>query len=120
MIYIFTDDLNTNVEIQDVMENRIVGDPYEIQCNAYTNHAVDVNITWNGPNNDTIVTNNRIIVNTNTSVGKNHTSTLQFLNLTEEDRGLYTCHVAVLSNTTSRFFKLEGLSSKFHCLLLHL
>ena len=95
-----------------------MGDLHEIQCKVYTDKVVSasiVNITWiGGPNNDTIVTNNRINISAITSAGNNHTSTLQFLYLTEEDQGLYTCHIAILNNyTDSGFLKLEDFSSKF-------
>lgn len=113
----FTDNFNTTIEIQDVTDNRTVGDPHEIQCKVYTDKVVNtniINITWIGPNNDTIVTNSRITVTATASADNNHTSTLQFQYLTEEDQGMYTCHVAILSNYTDfGIFKLEDVFSKF-------
>ena len=94
-----------------------MGDLHEIQCKVYTDKVVNasiINITWIGPNNDIIVTNNRINITATTSADNNHTSTLQFLYLTEEDEGLYTCHIAILNNyNDSGFLKLENFSSKF-------
>ena len=105
------------------LENFTVGDPYEIKCEAYTDlviHSDLVSFTWIGPNNETIMANNRTNVTTATSVGNNHTSTLQFVYLTEEDQGLYTCHVAILNNTDSESFELgvlsEFLSTTYWCL----
>ena len=111
---LFTDDFDTNIDIQDVTENRTVGDPHEVQCEVNNNEVVNTSITWIGPNNDTIVTNNRIIVNATISADNNHTSTLRFLYLTEEDQGLYICHVTILNNyTDSKSFKLDDFTSKF-------
>ena len=94
-----------------------MGDPHEIQCKVYTDKVINANIisiTWIGPNNDTIVTNNRTNITATTSAGNNHTSTLQYLYLTEEDQGLYTCHITILNNyNDSGFLKLEDFSSKF-------
>ena len=97
-----------------------MGDPHEIQCTVYTDKVINANITditWIGPSNNTIVTDNRvIIVNATTSISadNNHTSTLQFIYLTEEDQGMYTCRVAILNNyTDSELFELEDFSSKF-------
>ena len=94
-----------------------MGDSHEIQCKVYTDKVINaniINITWIGPNNDTIVTNNRTTVITATTSADNHTSTLRFRYLTENDEGLYTCHIAILNNyTESGFFELENFSSKF-------
>ena len=93
-----------------------MGDSHEIQCKIYTDKVVNasiINITWIGPNNDTIVTNNRITITATASADNNHTSTLQFLYLTEEDQGLYTCQIEILNYTKSGFFELENFSSKF-------
>ena len=112
---LFTDDFNTTIDIQDVTENRTVGDPHEVQCEVYNNEVLNTSITWIGPNNDTIVTNNRIIVNATISADNNHTSTLRFLYLSEEDQGSYNCHVTILNNyTDSKSFELDDFTSEFH------
>ena len=101
-------------------ESFTIGDPYEIECAVYTDlviHSDLVNFTWIGPNNQTIlanngtiIINNRTNVTTTTSVGNNHTSTLRFLYLTEEDQGLYTCHVTILTDDDSESFEVGILS----------
>ena len=118
MDLILTDYIETTVDIYDnTMQNLTLGNPYEIQCKVYTDQVVHsdiINITWIGPDNDTVVNDSRIIVTTTNSIGNNHTSTLQFLYLKEGDEGLYTCHVAILSNTDSESFELETILSKLH------
>ena len=94
-----------------------MGDSHEIQCEVNFDKIINasiINVTWRGPNNDTIMTNNRITINTTASANNNHTSTLQFQYLTEADQGSYTCHIAILNNyTKSGYFKLDDFSSKF-------
>ena len=118
MDLILTDSIETTVDIYDnTMQNLTLGNPYEIQCEVYTDQVVHsdiVNITWIGPDNDTVVNDSRIIVTTTNSIGNNHISTLQFLYLKEGDEGLYTCHVTILSNTDSESFELETILSKLH------
>ena len=115
-LYSLTDDIGTTVDVYGTMENLTMGDPYEIQCEVYTDqlvHSDIVNITWIGPNNDTIVPDKRISITTTNSTGHNHTSTLQFSYLSEDDEGmLFTCHVTILSNTDSKSFEIEEISSK--------
>ena len=108
-------------------ENFTVADPYEIKCAVNTDqviHSDIVSFTWIGPNNETFIVNNgtimtnngtaivnsRTIATTTTSVGFDHASTLHFLYLSEEDQGLYTCHVAILDNTNSESFEVGILS----------
>ena len=95
------------------MENLTVGDPYEIKCEISTNVILNsglINFTWIGPNNETIVTHNRTNVTTTTSIGKNHTNILQFLYLSENDQGLYTCLVTLLNITDFALLELEASS----------
>ena len=122
LVDLFTDDIGITVNVHGAMENLTVGDPYEIQCKVYTDQIVNssiVDITWIGPDNDTIVADGRLSV-TNISTGHNHTSTLQFSYLSEDDEGLFTCNVTILSNTDSGSFKVEELSSKFHSTVITL
>ena len=110
----FTDDINTTVNIRGAVENLTVGDPHVIQCEVYTDQTVNfniTNITWTGPNNNAIVNNSsRMGVTTSNSVGHYHTSTLSFSSLSEGDKGLYTCHVEIYGNKNSASLKLSVLS----------
>ena len=97
------------------MENFIAGDPYDIQCEVYTNqrvHSDIVNITWIGPNNETIENKTNIITNISNSIGYNHTSTLQFLYLSEDDKGSLTCSVTILDNSYTQSFQIGEILSK--------
>ena len=92
-----------------------MGNLYEIQCIVHTNVVVNssiVNITWIGPNNETIVTSRRTNI-TETSDGNNHTSILQLAYLSEKDEGLHICQVTILNSTVFEFFKIEDLLSEF-------
>ena len=113
LVDLFTDDIGITVDVHGAMENLTVGNPYEIQCKVYTDQIVNsdiVDITWIGPDNDTIVADGRLSVTTN-STGHNHISTLQFSYLSEDDEGLFICHVTILSNTDSESFEIKGMSS---------
>ena len=113
---LFTDDIDTTVDVYGTMENLTVGDKYEIQCEVYTDqlvHSDIVNITWIRSNNDTVVTDTRISITTTNSTGHNHTSTLQFSYLSEDDEGLlFTCQVTILNNTDSESFEIKEILSK--------
>ena len=109
----FTDDINTTVNIRGAVENLTVGDPHVIQCEVHNDQIVNsdiVNITWIGPYNNTIVNDSRMSVTTYISVGHNHTSTLYFSSLNEGDKGSYTCHVEIRGNRISTSFKLSVFS----------
>ena len=109
----FTDYINTTVNLHGAVENLTVGDPYVIQCEVHTDQIVNsdiVNITWIGPYSNTIVNNSRMSVTTYNSVGRNHTSTLYFSPLNEGDKGSYTCHVEIYGNKNSASLKLSVLS----------
>jgi len=114
-IIVFTDPIKFTVDMHDSLENPTVGDPYEIECKISTNLIINsglINFTWIGPNNENIVTDTRTNVTTITSIGKNHSSTLQFLYLNENDQGLYFCHVTLLNNSGFALLKLKEASSK--------
>ena len=114
-LYLLTDNIGTTVDVYGNMENLTVGDPYDIQCEVYTDKIVYsdiVNITWIGPNNDTIVTDSRTNITATNSTGHNHTSTLRFSYLSEDDEGLFTCHVTILSINNSESFEIEEILSK--------
>ena len=115
----FTDIIETTVDMYSSVENLIVGAPYEIQCDIYTDqeiHPEIINITWIGPNNDTSMTDNRMKILPTISDGNIYTSILHFLYLSNEDEGLYICNVEILDNTSSASFELKEIISKFICL----
>ena len=123
LVDLFTDEIGITVDVHGAMENLTVGDQYEIQCKVYTDQIVNsniVDITWIGPDNDTIVADGRLSV-TNISAGHSHTSTLLFSYLSEDDEGiLFTCNVTILSNIDSGSFIVEELSSKLHSTVITL
>ena len=95
-----------------------MGDSYELQCKVYTDREVHyriVIISWVGPDNKTIMTDDRIRVINTTNIGTNHTSTLKFSHLSEEDEGVFTCHVTILNYVNSTSIHLDGIISKFCC-----
>ena len=84
---------------------------YEIQC-IVKERINFVSINWIGPDGAAIVNDSRINI-TNTIVGNNHTSILQFAYLKETDNGSYNCNVAIQNNTFfSESFMLKDLESK--------
>jgi len=120
--YLFTDPTFV-VDVNSTRENLIVGSPYKLQCEVHTDQMVHfelVNINWIGPNNDTVVINDRINITQTNSIGKSHTSTLEFLYLSDVDEGLYTCNVDMLQNKKSKFFELKGAQCKFNFTLVNL
>ena len=123
LIDLFTDgNIGTTVDVNGITVgvngttgNLIVGEKYEIRCEVYTDiivHSDIVNITWIGPNNDTIVNDSRTDITTTNSVGRNHTSTLQFLCLSENDTGSFTCSVTILNNTYTQSLQIGEILSK--------
>ena len=109
----FTDDINTTVNIRGAVENLTVGDPHVIDCEIQPDRILNsdiVNITWIGPYNNNIVNDSRMSVTKHISVGRNHTSTLYFSSLNEGDKGSYTCHVEISGNKNSTSFKLSVFS----------
>ena len=72
--------------------------PFEIYCTIYTPNTTnsdDVTISWTGPNG--VITNDgRLNITPTVSNGTNHTSTLQFSCISEDDKGLYECSTTVL------------------------
>ena len=103
------------------MKNLTAGNPYEIHCEVSTNpivHSDIVNITWIGPSNESIVTDNRVNVTTTIFDGNNHTSILKFMPLTDKDKGLYICKITILNNTDSQAFIIGDVSSKLCSLLV--
>ena len=69
-----------------------------------------VMISWMGPRGS-IMNDSRTIISLTTSIDNNYTSVLQFVYLTEEDEGEYTCDVTILENSHIHSVQLENLSS---------
>ena len=104
-------EINITAKIQNITEYPIVGLPYKIQCIAEDVNFKFVSISWTR-SDETIVTNSRINI-TNTIVGNNHTSILQFANLTEMDNGSYNCIVNISNiEFSNESFMLKDLISK--------
>ena len=101
-----------------------VGRPHEINCTLYTGKVVNsdnVSISWIGPNGVIANESSRITVIPTTSDGHIHTSTLQFLYISEEDENAsYNCTASLSGEheSLSKSFTLNNLSGKlnFHIL----
>jgi len=73
-----------------------------------------VRIDWGGPNGS-IVNDSRIIVRpTISNDGIIHNSSMQFLYVSQNDTGVFTCNVAILHNNASQVFQLKNLTSKLY------
>ena len=76
----------------------LVGHPQKIRCLVDTpdiTNPDNVNISWTGPNG-AIGNTGRLRITPTFSNGTNHISTLEFLQLNEDDEGLYKCNTTVL------------------------
>ena len=102
-IYILTVEL----QYKDPFE---VGRSHEISCILYTSKVVNsdnVSISWNRPNGVIANESGRMTVIPTTSDGHIHTSTLQFLYISEEDKDTsYNC-------TASFYGEYESLTESF-------
>ena len=68
-------------------------------------------IDWRGLNGP-IVNNSRIIARpTISNDGIMHNSSFQFLYISQNDTGVFTCNVAILENNASQVFQLDNLTS---------
>jgi len=79
------------------VDKMLVGSPKDIKClveTPYITNPDDVNISWTGPNG--AIGNTGITITPTVSNGTDHWSTLQFLQLSEDDEGLYWCNATVL------------------------
>ena len=96
------------VDIQPV-DNASVSKPFEIYCTIYTPNTTnsnDVTMSWTGPNG--VITNDgRLNITPTVSNGTNHTSTLQFSYLSEDDKGLYECSTIVLDYEENKTASVE-------------
>ena len=81
------------------VQDSTLGSPQDINCIVSTVSGVEsdaVRISWIGPNGNSITANNRMMISPTSSSNNNHTSSLQFAYLIEEDVGLYMCSVTIL------------------------
>ena len=105
---------NSTIVKQSSAINPTVDKPYWIQCSVSTSEQINsiVKIDWSGP--DGFITNDsRIIIHPTVSDdGIIHNSTLQFLYLSQNDTGSYTCNVTILDTTISKTFLLDNITSK--------
>ena len=92
-----------------------VGRPYWILCSIHTSEKVNsdiVKIDWNGPDGFTTNDSRITIHPTLSDDGIIHNSTLQFLYLSQNDTGAFTCIVTILDTTLSQMFQLDNIASK--------
>ena len=92
-----------------------VGKPYWIQCSVSTSEKVNsriVKIDWSGPDGS-ITNDSRITVHpTLSDDGIVHNSTLEFLYLSQNDTGAFTCNVTILDTNVSETFLLDNITSE--------
>ena len=99
--------------------NYEVGKSHEVTCTlyAYTSEPVnssDVSISWSGPNGVVVANeSSRITVIPTTSNGYNHTSTLQFSYISEDDEDTsYNCTTSLSEgNKTLSYYKSFTISN---------
>ena len=105
---------NLTILKQDSLVSATVGEPYWIHCVISTSEKVNssiVKIDWRGPNGP-IVNSSRIIARpTISNDGIIYNSSLQFLYISQNDTGVFTCNVAILDNNASQVFQLDNLTS---------
>ena len=98
-----------------------VGKPYWIQCSVSTSEKTDssiVKIDWSGPDGS-IGNDSRITIHpTISDDGIIHNSTLQFLYLSQNDTGAFTCNVTILDANISGAFQLDNITSKFIIIII--
>ena len=101
--------------------NYEVGKPYEVNCTLYTYitkpvTSSDVSISWSGPNGVVVANeSSRITVIPTTSNGYNHTSTLQFSYISEDDEDTsYNCTASLSGGDEllSKSFTVSSVTSK--------
>ena len=94
-----------------------VGEPYRIQCSVNTSEKVNndiVNISWSVPDGFK-KSSSRIFVHPTVSDDDIiHNSTLQFLYLSQNDTGLFTCNVTIVDTTLLQSFQLDNITSEFY------
>ena len=102
------------------IQNATVGSPQVISCTVSTVSGVgssSVMISWMGPGGGSIMNDSRVTISPTTSSGNTYTSSLQFINLFQGDRGSYTCSVMILETSGSQSIEIESLMCKLSLLL---
>ena len=97
----------------DPIQGAIAGSPQVIHCTVSTAIGVDPNIvmiSWIGPDENSIVADNRVIISPTTYRDNNYTSSVQFTYLREDDEGLYTCNVTILETSVLDSIQLGNFS----------
>ena len=101
---------------QNSLVNATVGKPYQIQCNVSTSEKINTSILkihWSGPQGS-IANDSRISIHPTVSDdGIVYNSTLQFLYLSQNDIGAFTCYATILDTNVSKTFPLDDVTSKY-------
>ena len=115
---VYTEYFTFIVKLQNE-SNFEVGKLYSINCTLYTGQPVnssDVSISWSGPNGVVVANeSSRITVIPTTSNGYNHTSTLQFSYISEDDEDTsYNCTASLSGEDEllSKSFTVSSVTSK--------
>ena len=105
---------NSTITMEGSTESATLGQPYSIQCSIEMSEQVDssiVNIDWSGPNGS-IANDSRIYIHSIISDnGTIYNSTLQFLYLSQNDSGSFTCSMTILDTTLSQTYQLDNITS---------
>ena len=97
------------------IQNATIGSKLVINCTVSTVSGVkssSVTISWMGSGGGSIVSDNRVTSSPTTSSGNNYTSSLQFTNLLQGDRGNYICNVMILDTIASQSVELQSIICK--------
>ena len=105
---------NSTITMQGSTESATLGQSYSIQCSIQMSEQVDssiVKIDWNGPNGS-ITNDSRInIHSTISNSGIIYNSTLQFLYLSQNDSGSFTCNMTILDTNLLQTYQLDNIMS---------
>ena len=89
----------------------MVGDSLEFQCIAKVKFTGvepnSVSFEWFGPNDNSVATDSRVIINSAIITTFEFSSILKFSYLMEEDKGIYTCNVTIVRTTESDLISLS-------------
>ena len=109
--------IDVSINSKTSLRSGFVGYPYVLQCLVYAEgiNSSIVGVRWTGPNGN-ITNDGRLNITSTVSNGTNHTSTLQFPYLSEDDEGLYECRVEmnILGINKSELIKLENFTSELN------
>ena len=97
------------------IQGTMVGSPQDIQCTVSTVDGVELNlvqISWMGPEGETITNDSRVTISPTSGSGNNYSSSLQFMYLMEGDEGTYECNVIILETNGSSAVNLNRFFGK--------